>query len=162
MDITCYLCFSLCLDKSWKQSKRKEDRVIKIVALDHVVYRTTKLSQMLEFYCDILGCHVERELPKELGLVQLRAGSALIDIVPVDSELGRAGGKAPSQDGRNVDHICLQIEPFDEQELICYLQSHNVRFSEFSDRYGAQGFGRSVYIKDPEGNEVELKPFIPE
>ncbi len=134
--------------------------MIKVIGLDHVVYRTSKLDKMLAFYCDVLGCHIERELPPELGLVQLRAGNALIDIVPIDSELGKAGGKAPQQDGRNVDHVCLQIEECDEQELKEYLTRHNIECSEFAKRYGAQGFGRTVYIYDPEGNVVELKPYI--
>jgi len=134
--------------------------MIKIRGLDHVVFRTTKLDQMLWFYRDVLGCVVERELPPEMGLIQLRAGNALIDIVPVDSELGKAGGKAPSQDGRNVDHICLQIDEVNELDLMVFLQANNVQHTDFSNRYGAQGFGRSLYIKDPEGNEVELKPYV--
>ncbi len=88
--------------------------MIKIHGLDHIVLRTTKLDQMLHFYQTILGCQLERELPQ--GLTQLRAGNALIDIVTVDSELGQLGGKAPEQDGRNVDHFCLQITPVDEGE----------------------------------------------
>ncbi len=134
--------------------------MITIVGLDHVVYRTSNLTQMLKFYCDILGCKVERELPPSKGLVQLRAGNALIDIVPIDSELGKLGGRAPNQNGRNIDHVCLQVAPFEETELLNYLDSNNIAHSEFAERYGAQGFGRSVYIKDPEGNDVELKPFI--
>lgn len=134
--------------------------MIEIVGLDHVVYRTSRLDEMLKFYCDILGCVVERELSPELGLVQLRAGNALVDIVPVDSKLGKQGGKAPSQDGRNVDHVCLQVVQFEEEQLIDYLKLNQIEHSEFSERYGAQGFGRSIYVYDPEGNVVELKPYI--
>ncbi|MBY8079684.1 VOC family protein [Vibrio fluvialis] len=132
--------------------------MIKIHGLDHIVLRTTKLDQMLHFYQTILGCQLERELPQ--GLTQLRAGNALIDIVAVDSELGQLGGKAPEQDGRNVDHFCLQITPVDEGELATFLDGHNIAHSDFAKRYGAQGFGRSVYLDDPEGNVVELKPYV--
>ncbi|MCE7611665.1 VOC family protein [Vibrio fluvialis] len=132
--------------------------MIKIHGLDHIVLRTTKLDQMLHFYQTILGCQLERELPQ--GLTQLRAGNALIDIVTVDSELGQLGGKAPEQDGRNVDHFCLQITPVDEGELAAFLDGHNIAHSDFAKRYGAQGFGRSVYLDDPEGNVVELKPYV--
>ncbi|EKO3977387.1 VOC family protein [Vibrio fluvialis] len=132
--------------------------MIKIHGLDHIVLRTTKLDQMLHFYQTILGCQLERELPQ--GLTQLRAGNALIDIVTVDSELGQLGGKAPEQDGRNVDHFCLQITPVDEGELATFLDGHNIAHSDFAKRYGAQGFGRSVYLDDPEGNVVELKPYV--
>ncbi len=132
---------------------------IEIKALDHVVLRTRNLDAMLHFYRDILGCPVERELT-ELGLTQLRAGMALIDIVTVDSELGQLGGKPPQQNGRNVDHFCLQLAPFKENELIEYLNSRDIQTEDFAERYGAQGFGRSLYINDPEGNVVELKPQV--
>ncbi|MCA0937462.1 VOC family protein [Vibrio alginolyticus] len=132
---------------------------IEIKALDHVVLRTSNLDAMLHFYRDILGCPVERELA-ELGLTQLRAGTALIDVVTVESELGQLGGEPPQQNGRNIDHFCLQLSPFEESELIEYLQSHDIQTEEFAERYGAQGFGRSLYINDPEGNVVELKPQV--
>jgi catechol 2,3-dioxygenase-like lactoylglutathione lyase family enzyme len=130
--------------------------MITVQAIDHVVLRTSDLQAMLRFYCDVLNCSPEREL-KDLGLVQLRAGDALIDIVPVDSDLGRVGGRPPSQDGRNMDHVCLRIGRMDEAELAGYLSGHGVAVQEFADRYGAQGHGRSLYIEDPEGNTVELK-----
>lgn len=130
--------------------------MIEIQAIDHIVLRTRDIKSMLEFYCDVLNCDIERELP-ELGLVQLRAGEALIDLIPVDSELGRAGGKAPSQDGRNLDHLCLRIRRFAKSELNAYLRSKNIQPPEFAERYGAEGFGESVYINDPEDNIIELK-----
>jgi hypothetical protein len=108
-----------------------------------------------------LGCTIERELEPAIGLVQLRAGDALIDLVPVDSELGKLGGGPPSQDGRNIDHYCLCIEKVDEDRLVSVLREQNIKHSEFAERYGAQGFGRSIYIDDPEGNVVELKFAIP-
>lgn len=130
--------------------------MIKIIAIDHVVLRTSSLYAMLDFYQGVLNCKVERELP-DLGLIQLRAGSALIDLVPVDSELGQQGGRAPSQNGRNMDHLCLQIQAVEEEQLQNYLASKGIRTGEFEERYGAEGFGRSIYINDPEGNVVELK-----
>ncbi|HCM0710130.1 TPA: VOC family protein [Vibrio parahaemolyticus] len=129
---------------------------IAIQALDHVVLRTCNLDAMLHFYRDVLGCPVEREV-MELGLTQLRAGNALIDVVTVDSELGQLGGKPPVQNGRNIDHFCLQLAPFCENEILEYLRSNGIETEEFAKRYGAQGFGRSLYIHDPEGNVVELK-----
>jgi len=131
--------------------------MLTIQALDHVVMRTTRLTEMLAFYRDFLGCPLERELDPEVGLVQLRAGTGLIDLVPVDSELGRLGGGPPKQDGRNVDHVCLRIDAIDEQALLQHLDEAGIEHSEFAERYGAEGFGRSVYINDPEGNVVELK-----
>lgn len=131
--------------------------MIVVQSIDHVVLRTTDLSAMLHFYQRVLGCPIERTLP-DLGLTQLRAGESIIDLVVVDSELGQLGGKAPQQDGRNLDHFCLQVAAFDEQELVDYLNQYDIEVTEFAERYGAQGFGRSAYIEDPEGNVVELKP----
>lgn len=133
--------------------------MIEVKAIDHIVLRTSNREAMLYFYQQVLGCPVERELP-DLGLTQLRAGESIIDLVLVDSELGKLGGKPPQQDGRNLDHFCLQIAAFDEQELVDYLTQHDIAVTEFAERYGAQGFGRSAYVEDPEGNVVELKPRV--
>ncbi|HAS8341917.1 TPA: VOC family protein [Vibrio vulnificus] len=135
----------------------EKERPIQLQAIDHIVLRVVDLPKMLAFYCDILGCVVEREVA-EFGLTQLRAGSALIDLVTVDSKLGQQGGRAPEQEGRNLDHFCLQITPRDEQEILDFLTLHGVQVEDFANRYGAQGFGRSIYLSDPEGNTVELKP----
>ncbi len=130
--------------------------MINIEAIDHVVLRASNVERMLWFYRDVLHCPVEREL-EDLGLIQLRAGEALIDLVAVDSELGRLGGVAPQQNGRNMDHLCLRITAISESDLKQYLSDQGIDTPEFSQRYGAQGHGQSVYITDPEGNVVELK-----
>jgi glyoxylase I family protein len=135
--------------------------MIHVKTIDHIVLRTDRVEEMVNFYCRILSCTVERTLPEEVGLSQLRAGDALIDIVAVDSKLGRAGGEVPSPTGNNLDHFCLQIEPFEENELLDYLSSHGIETSDFEQRYGAQGFGPSIYIKDPDGNTIELKASKP-
>jgi len=129
---------------------------IQIRGLDHVVLRVADLDRALAFWCDVLGCPVERRLD-ELGLVQLRAGAHLIDLVPVESPLGRAGGASPGEGGRNVDHVALQLEAFDETALRRHLESHGVEPGEVARRYGAEGHGPSMYIRDPDGNTVELK-----
>ena len=128
--------------------------MIPIASLDHVVLRVRDPDAMLDFYRDTLGLPVEREL--DAGLVQLRAGSSLIDLVPVDSELGRKGGGPP--DGpRNMDHFCLQVEPFDEESIRRTLATRGYRAGPVEARYGARGDGPSIYVEDPEGNTVELK-----
>lgn len=124
--------------------------------LDHVVFRTTRLDEAVRFYQEVLGATLERVVD-DAGLYQLRAGSALIDLVPIDSRLGRAGGGAPDPDGRNVDHVCFTIEPWDEPALLAWLDGHDVEHSPVEQRYGAEGFGPSIYITDPDGNTVELK-----
>jgi catechol 2,3-dioxygenase-like lactoylglutathione lyase family enzyme len=127
-----------------------------IRGLDHVVLRVTDLDASLHFYTEVLGCREERRL-EELGLYQLRAGSSLIDLVVVDSPLGKLGGEAPVEQGRNVDHFALQLGAFDEAALRAHLERHGVEPGEVAERYGAKGMGPSMYIRDPDGNVVELK-----
>ncbi len=130
--------------------------MIQIREIDHLVLRVVDLDRMLRFYRDALGCTVERRQDK-IGLVQLRAGRSLIDLVPVDSELGKAGGAAPGEEGRNLDHFCVRVEPFDETAIRHHLQAFGIDVGPVASRYGAQGQGPSMYISDPEGNVVELK-----
>jgi glyoxylase I family protein len=124
--------------------------------LDHLVLRVRDVDAMRAFYCDVLGCSVERR-QDAIGLLQLRAGASLIDLVSLDGKLGRMGGAGPGAGGRNLDHFCLRIEPFDRDALLAHLQAHGVRIGEFGSRYGAEGEGPSQYLFDPEGNLVELK-----
>lgn len=125
--------------------------------IDHIVLRTDRYRELIDFYCDVLGCTLERETSDEVGLTQLRAGDSLIDIVNVVGELGKAGGPSPNEEGNNVDHFCLQIEPVGEEALQAYLRENGVAVEEYQDRYGAQGLGRSIYLKDIAGNTVELR-----
>lgn len=130
--------------------------MIHIRQIDHLVLRVTNLDAMVSFYCDVLGCAMERR-QDDVGLVQLRAGSSLIDLVPVTGTLGKAGGAAPGKEGRNVDHFCLRVEPFDEQAIRRHLYIQGVEAGETAMRYGAEGVGPSIYVTDPEGNVCELK-----
>lgn len=136
--------------------------MFRILCIDHVVLRVSSLPVMQAFYCGVLGCTVERQEPG-LGLTQLRAGSSLIDLVPVDGPLGMRGGAAPGIEGRNLDHLCLAIDSFDAVQIQQHLQAHGVQFGEVLSRYGAGGQGPSIYVSDPEGNTVELKgpPWLP-
>ena len=130
--------------------------MIHIADIDHIVLRVSDLNRMLAFYCGVLGCTVERR-QDDIGLVQLRAGRSLIDLVPVHSQLGRAGGPAPGAQGRNLDHFCLRLDPFDAVAIRNHLQAAGVPAGAVEQRFGAQGLGPSIYISDPEGNTVELK-----
>jgi catechol 2,3-dioxygenase-like lactoylglutathione lyase family enzyme len=118
--------------------------------------RVVNLDRMLGFYCGVLGCTVER-VQETIGLVQLRAGNSLLDLVPVDGKLGSAGGAAPAAEGRNLDHFCFRVDPFDEAAIRRHLQAHEVAAGPLESRYGAEGAGPSIYVTDPEGNVVELK-----
>ncbi len=129
---------------------------IRVLGIDHVVLRVRDIERALAFYRDVLGCREERRVD-DIGLVQLRAGRALIDLVDVASPLGREGGAAPAKEGRDVDHVALRIAVFDEARLGDHLTAHGVAPGEVKRRYGAEGDGPSMYIEDPDGNVIELK-----
>ena len=128
----------------------------RIREIDHLVLRARDQDALVRFYCEVLGCSVEKR-QDAIGLVQLRAGASLIDIITVEGKLGRLGGAAPGREGRNLDHFCLRVEPFDAQALRVHLQAHGVEPGAVETRYGAEGEGPSIYLADPEGNVVELK-----
>jgi len=126
-------------------------------SLDHVVIRVPDLARALVFYRDVLGCEVERVL-EDVGLWQLRAGDSLIDLVDTTKPLGLQGGQPPGPDTPpNMDHFCLTVDPFDAEAIRAHLQGHGVAVGEVARRYGAQGYGPSLYCQDPDGNTVELK-----
>jgi glyoxylase I family protein len=130
--------------------------MIRIREIDHVVLRARDQESLVRFYCDVLGCTIERR-QDAIGLVQLRAGRSLIDIVDAAGVLGRKGGRAPGGEGRNMDHVCLRVEPFDADAIRAHLGAHGVAIADSGLRYGAEGEGFSLYIADPEANIVELK-----
>ena len=130
--------------------------MIRPSGIDHIVLRVRDADAMAAFYIDIVGCTLERRRD-DIGLVQLRAGRSLIDLVPVDGKLGRAGGAAPGAQGRNLDHFCLRVEPFDARAIRAFLAANGCDAGEVERRFGAEGEGPSIYVRDPEGNTVELK-----
>ena len=130
--------------------------MIAIRDIDHLVLRVVNVEAMIAFYRDVLGCSVDRRRDG-IGLVQLRAGRSMLDLVPVDGELGRAGGAPPGREGRNLDHFCFRLESFDETAIREELARAGVPTGPVATRYGAEGDGPSLYVTDPDGNVVELK-----
>lgn len=126
----------------------------KIHGIDHIVLRVSNLAASRKFYEGLLGCVMERELP-DLGLYQLRAGRQLIDLVPVGGQL--AGDSEVVQKNKNLDHFCLTISPFEPEAITKRMVLAGVVCSEVGSRYGADGYGLSIYVVDPDGNTVELK-----
>lgn len=135
--------------------------MINIQGIDHVVFRVADLEKVASFYIEVLGARWEKK-QEEIGLYQLRVGSALVDLVPVDGRLGRMGGAAPGKEARNVDHVCFRVLPWDGEAILGQLREHGIA-GEIVSRYGAEGDGPSIYLADPEGNNLELKgpPWAP-
>ena len=129
---------------------------IHVKGLDHVVLRVRDVDRAIRFYSEMLGFPVERQL-EAFGLVQLRAGTSLIDLIDLASPLGKAGGEAPNAASPNMDHFALTLESFDETAIRAHLERFDVAAEETRRLYGAEGVGPSIYIRDPDGNRVELK-----
>ncbi len=123
--------------------------------LDHVVLLVDDLAAAEGFYREVIGCRVDRALPA-YGMLQLRAGAALIDLVDIGSEAG-AWARPEVAGGRNMDHVCIATGPWEEAAMRAHLAAHGVQIVEEGTRYGARGEGLSFYIKDPSGNAIELK-----
>ncbi len=128
----------------------------RVFGIDHLVLRVRDLDVMRNFYVGVLGGTVQ-EHDTDNGLMQVRLGAQIVDLVPVDGKMGRAGGAAPGKEGRNVDHFALRIDPFDDDAIRAYLGAHGVECGDTKMRGGAEGEGPGMYIRDPEGNNVELK-----
>lgn len=124
--------------------------------IDHVVLRVRDMERAVDFYQRVLGCTLERR-KDALGMVQMRAGRSLIDLIAIDGKLGQAGGAGPGREGRNMDHLCLAIENFDLVSVRAHLERHSVEVGAVGERDGASGFSTSVYLTDPDGNGLELR-----
>lgn len=129
---------------------------IQLQGFDHIVLRVRDKERMTAFYTGVLGGTLDWDRP-ELGLTHIRVGPDLIDLVTLDGPLGRIGGRGPEAEGRNLDHLCLRVAPFDEAAIRAHLAAHGAEIVDAGRRYGAEGEGPSLYVRDPEGNTVELK-----
>ena len=127
----------------------------KLEGLDHVVLLVRDMTEAQRFYEHVLGCTIDRSLP-EYGMLQLRAGASLIDLVDIGSSQGE-WGRPEIEGGRNMDHVCISTGPCEEQAMRAHLARHGVAIVEEGIRYGAAGDGMSFYICDPSGNQIELK-----
>lgn len=124
--------------------------------IDHVVLRVKDIEGMRRFYCDVLGARHVAYRP-QFGMSHLRVGTAMLDLVEVEGPLGKQGGAAPGAEGRNMDHLCFRVEPFDQEAIVAHLRKHGIAVGDIRSRFGAEGNGVSIYLRDPEGNTVELK-----
>lgn len=124
-----------------------------IATIDHVVIRVRDMGPMLAFYRDVLGCALIKHNEK-VGLYHLRAGDAMIDLLQVGGMRPPANRKTDSQ---NMDHVALRLARFDADQLTSYFAGHGIDIGDPMQRFGAAGDGLSVYLHDPEGNQIELK-----
>jgi glyoxylase I family protein len=125
----------------------------RVLRIDHIVLRCRRIATMLEFYCEVLGFEVAKRNEK-LGLIHLRSQDAMIDLVALDGPLGREGGAPPGQEGRNLDHLCLRVDPFEPQALARYFEDRGIAVGELRTRFGGEGDGPSFNRALPDGTGV--------
>jgi glyoxylase I family protein len=124
---------------------------LEVLELDHVVLRVRDQAASEHFYTTVLGLRVDH-VNEAIRLVQLRAGRHLIDLLPL------AAGETASPSAR-MDHMCLSIRCPDLGGLATWLRQSGVAVEgDVVSRRGAFGDGGSLYIRDPDGYRIELKP----
>jgi len=118
------------------------------IGFDHIVLRVRDQTAAQRFYIDQLGCTLDH-VNEAISLVQLRFGEHLIDLLPDLTDEPRGG----------LDHFCLSIRCDDLGKAADILRQRGVTLdSDVVDRRGAFGRGPSIYIRDPDGYRIELKP----
>ena len=125
------------------------DPEIHVVGLDHVVLNVADVERSLAFYCDELGLAPER-------VEEWRRGEAPFPSVRVDNDTIIDLLAAP-RTGENANHVCLVVEPVDLEAV-----KASGRFEVVDGpgiRFGARGNGTSLYVRDPDGNTVELRHY---
>lgn len=120
---------------------------VQVTGLDHIVLRCADVERSLAFYVDELGLEPER-------VDEWRGGAAPFPSVRITptTVIDLFGGAA---DGTNLDHVCLVIEPTDLDAVAAAFPGS----AKGDHLFGAQGYASSVYVKDPDGNTVELRSY---
>ncbi|MFM6828992.1 MAG: VOC family protein [Novosphingobium sp.] len=121
---------------------------MQITGIDHVVVRVADLDRSIRFYCEVLGCRLEWRRD-ELLLAHLRAGEAFVDLL--------AGQPLATGSERNMDHLCLTVNDFEIGKVRDHLLARGIEVGSAAERFGASGWGQSLYLVDPDGNGIELR-----
>ena len=124
---------------------------VNAVGFDHLVLRTDDVERSLRFYCDDLGLQPER-------VEEWRRGEVLFPSVRIDAATLIDVLKG-ERSGTNVDHFCLVIEPTNLAALAASGRFDVVGEGPADGLFGAQGFATSLYVRDPDGNVVELRSY---
>jgi catechol 2,3-dioxygenase-like lactoylglutathione lyase family enzyme len=140
-------------------SERDREPTVRVIGLDHVVFRVADVERSLAFYTGTLGLAPVR-------VDEWRAGEVLFPSVRVDAhtiidifprELARDDGSSDAAVARNVDHVCLVLEPCDLAALAASGTFDVVGGP--AELFGARGQGQGLYVRDPDGNVVELRHY---
>ena len=124
-------------------------RTVRVTSFDHVVLRVRSADRSLAWYKGVLGLASDREDDWRRGDAPFPSvridGGTVIDLVEGE------------RTGENVDHFCLVVEGADMAAL-----ASSGDFDVVDGplpRWGARGRGTAVYVRDPDGNVVELRSY---
>jgi glyoxylase I family protein len=127
-------------------------RPLKITGIDHLLLKVDSMDRAIAFYEGVLGCTVKTRLP-QFAMAELCAGEQGLDLVDVAAEHGAWARPASAADHGNLHHLCLAVEVAAEADLRAHLSHHRTPIVEerFEDGH------LSLYVRDPSGNQVELR-----
>lgn len=123
---------------------------VRVVGLDHIVLVTPDVERSLEFYMEVLGLTGER-------VDEWRSGRVPFPSVRVDDTtlIDLMHGE---RTGENLAHFCLVIESTDLAALAADARLADAT-TPSDGMFGARGYASSVYLRDPDGNTVELRSY---
>ena len=125
--------------------------MVRVIGFDHVVLNCVDVERSLAWYVDELGLEPVR-------VDEWRAGQVLFPSVRIDATT-LIDLLAADRSGTNLDHVCLVIEPDDLAALGASGRFDVVGDGPVEGLFGAQGFASSLYVRDPDGNVVELRAY---
>ncbi|MGE0059753.1 MAG: VOC family protein [Dehalococcoidia bacterium] len=129
---------------------------LRVIAMDHIVLNVSDVERSLAFYTEKLGLKPERVEEFRAGKVTFPSvrisESTLIDLVSV--------GDAPGAVRKNLNHFCLTAEDIDLGALADALEAQGVTITTRpASRWGARGQATSIYLLDPDENEIEIRHY---
>lgn len=132
--------------------------MVAIAGFDHLSLTCRRAKATQKFYEDVLGFRVTTRLP-QYGMTQMKAGKAEIVIVDAASKEG-SWANSPRGNGENVHHYCLRLKSFDEASLRALLKNNAIEIEEEAHEHTPAGAERAFYVRDPEGNCIELRGLV--
>jgi catechol 2,3-dioxygenase-like lactoylglutathione lyase family enzyme len=134
--------------------------VLQVQGLDHIVLNVAEVRRSVAFYRDVLGLVIERLDEWQAGTIGFPSvrvsANTIIDLVEIGAEAARERGTP------NLNHFCLVVADETLEPIAAHLAGHGVTvYTGPARRWGARGNGVSIYFRDPDDNEIEVRTYAP-